>query len=196
MTLYDKIVAYKPYNEQEERDQKAMLSFINRNPDYLLRTNLTAHFSASSWVVNKSHDKILLIYHNIYDSWSWTGGHADGEENLSAVALRELSEETGVQKAKLLSEEIFSLEVLTVDGHIKRGEYVPSHLHMNLSYLIEADEEETLKVKPDENSGVRWIKLEEMENTIREKWMKEWIYQKLNQKLHAMDQGGNGVKND
>lgn len=96
--------------------------------------------TASSWLLNATHDKVLMIYHNIYHSWAWTGGHADGDRDLLAVAKREAMEETGVTEIRAISEDIFSLEILTVDGHEKRGVYVPSHLHLNVSYLLEADE--------------------------------------------------------
>ena len=79
--------------------------------------------------------------------------------------------------------DIFSLEILTVDGHEKRGVYVPSHLHLNITYLLEADESETLRVKPDENSGVRWFPIEEAPGASSEPWMAERIYRKLNEKL-------------
>ena len=118
--------------------------------------------------------KVLMIYHNIFKSWSWTGGHADGETDLLALALREVSEETGLHT--------LSVEILTVDGHEKRGRYVPSHLHLNCTYLIEADDTEPLSVKPDENSGVRWFAPQEALAACTEPWMRDRIYQKLIQK--------------
>ena len=30
-----------------------------------------------------------MVFHNTYGSWSWIGGHADGERDLERVALRE-----------------------------------------------------------------------------------------------------------
>ena len=124
-----------------------------------------------------------MAYHNIYDSWAWLGGHADGEEDLLAVALREVREESGVKHARPASENIFSLEVLTVDGHEKRGAYVSSHLHLNVTYFFEADPGEPLRVKPDENSGVQWIPVEEIEENVSEPWMMERIYRKLLQRM-------------
>ena len=179
MSLYESIKNYQPSNEQEQCDKEVMLKFIEDNDDYLLRTNQVAHFSASMWTVNKERTKVLMVYHNIYDSWSWVGGHADGIEDLCEVALRELQEETGVSNARLVSDEIFSVETLTVDGHIKKGKYVPSHLHMNVTYLAEADESETLVMKEDENQGVRWFSLEEAIEKPSEPWMVEHIYKKL-----------------
>lgn len=180
--LAEKIRAYEPQNAQEARDQQVMLDFIRNHPDCLSRDNLIAHFTASIWTINKARTKVLMVYHNIYNSWSWIGGHADGEEDLKSVALRELQEETGVQHARLVSDDIFSLEVLTVDGHIKRGAYVPSHLHLNITYLAEADEAEVLRSKEDENKAVRWFENQDALKASTEPWFVENIYKKLIEK--------------
>ena len=182
MDIRKQIAAYEPWNEQEALDKIELLSALFEEGIFF-RENLRAHMTASAWVVNATRDKILMIYHNIYDSWSWLGGHADGQEDLLSVAVREVQEESGIQKVKPLSEEIFSLEILTVDGHEKRGRYVPSHLHLNVTYLLEAAEDERLQAKPDENSGVAWFSLEEAVLRSTEPWFQERIYKKLNQKL-------------
>ncbi|MBQ8264273.1 MAG: NUDIX hydrolase [Oscillospiraceae bacterium] len=179
MYFEDAVKAYVPMCEQEARDREFFLRFIAGNSNCLIRENDTAHFTASSWIVNPERSKVLLVYHNIYGSWSWTGGHADGESDLAAVALREAKEETGIENARLVSPSPISLEILTVDGHMKRGEFVHSHLHLNLTYLIEADESEFIRIKADENSGVGWFTPEEMFNAVSEKWMAENIYKKL-----------------
>ena len=183
MSMREEIEAYRPCNEQEARDKAVILDFLDQHEDAYLRTNLLAHMTASAWVVNPAHSRVLMVYHKLYDSWSWTGGHADGEEDLLAVALREVREETGVHNVRPVSEEIYSLEVLTVDGHEKRGEYVPSHLHLNVTYLLEADEHDALTVCEEENSGVRWFTLEDALKASTEPWFVERIYRKLNDKL-------------
>ena len=147
MELREKIENYKPYNKQEKNDKKIMLKYIDLFDDVLTRDNEFGHFTASAWVVNKERTKVLMIYHNIYKSWAWTGGHADGESNLLETAIRELKEETGVKNVKVLDDDIFSLEIVCVNGHVKRGKYVSSHVHLNLTYLLEADEKEELKIK-------------------------------------------------
>ena len=116
MELIEQIENYRPYNEQETRDKSVMLDCLNAFADIFTRDNALCHMTASAWVVNESFDRVLMAYHNLYDSWSWLGGHADGEEDLLAVALREVREESGVQNVRPASEDIFSLEVLTVDG--------------------------------------------------------------------------------
>ena len=179
MSLYQEIKRYEPVNEQEEQDRMVMLRYIMDHADYLNRENKIAHFTASIWTVNQQRTKTLMVYHNIYKSWSWIGGHADGEQDLAAVALRELREETGVRHASLISRDIFSLEVLTVEGHEKKGVYVPSHLHMNLTYLAEADEQEALTVNEEENQAVKWFSFEDALKASTEPWFVERIYPKL-----------------
>ena len=185
MTLMEQLSAYIPYNEQEARDRVLLLDCLRREPEVLTRQNALAHFTASAWIVNPARTRVLMAYHNIYHSWSWLGGHADGESDLLAVALREAREESGIRSARPVLENIFSLEALTVDGHEKRGAYVSSHLHLNVTYLLEADEEEALSIKPDENSGVRWFTLEESETVPSEAWFCARVYRKLNEKLRA-----------
>ncbi|PJJ27861.1 NUDIX hydrolase [Lacrimispora celerecrescens] len=178
---------FLPYNEQEERDKEMLLQYLSSGESIFSRESLGAHMSASAWVVNRSHDKVLMAYHNIYDSWAWTGGHADGEMNLLQVAVREAMEETGIRTVRPVTEDIFSLEVLTVDGHEKRGAYVSSHLHLNVTYLLEADDREVLHKKADENSAVGWFGVEECLKAVNEPWMRERIYQKLLDKMRDIN---------
>ena len=96
-----------------------------------------------------------------------------------------MGEESGLASVRPVSEDLFSLEILTVDGHEKRGRYVPSHLHLNVTYLLEADDTETLAVKPDENSAVGWFGLDEAVAASSEPWFRERIYAKLNAKLRS-----------
>ena len=183
MSLIEDIKAYTPYDEEEEKDKSFLLSFLANNQDAFYRSNRVAHMSASAWITNSSMDKVLLAYHNIYQSYTWLGGHADGEEDLLKVAEKEVREESSLTSAKPYDGKIYSLEVLTVNGHIKHGEYVSSHLHLNVTYLFIADEKEATKVKPDENAALAWFDLDEVSKVSKEPWFNEWIYPKLNQKL-------------
>ena len=184
--LIHQLECYKPWNEQEERDRLLILQCLREQKDIFTRSNRLAHMTASAWVVNPDRSKVLMAYHNIYHSWSWLGGHADGETDLLSVAIREVQEESGICHVHPVSEEIFSLESLTVDGHVKRGEYVSSHLHLNVTYLLEASDEESLSIKKDENSGVAWFSPEKAVEASTEPWFQEHIYRKLNAKLKIL----------
>lgn len=178
--INEDIKNYIPRNEQEERDRAVMLRYLSEHDDAFLRENETAHFTASSWIVNGARSKVLLAYHKIYDSWAWTGGHADGERDLLKVALREAAEETGIEHIFPVDGKIASLEILTVDGHMKRGKYVPSHLHLNVTYLLTAEEGDKIRAKEDENSSVGWFTLDQALKAPSEPWMVERVYKKLN----------------
>ena len=183
MKIVEEIKEYAPCCEQEARDKALILDYLDKNANAFSREDPIAHMTASAWIVNPERTKTLMVYHRIYDSWSWTGGHADGETDLLAVALREAREETGLRHVRPVDGRIFSLEVLTVDGHEKRGAYVPSHLHLNLTYLLEADEDEALFPCEEENKGVAWFTLSEALDASSEPWFVERIYKKLNNKL-------------
>ncbi|MBE5961679.1 MAG: NUDIX domain-containing protein [Lachnospiraceae bacterium] len=179
MDYREELQAYQPVNEQEAKDKEVTLSYLSCFGDNLLtRENEFAHFSASSMIFNKERTKVLMAFHNIYNSWSWTGGHADGERDFLALAMREAMEETGVSSLTPITAQMASIEILPVWGHMKRGKYVSSHQHINFSYLLEADESEALKVKEDENSAVGWIEIDKLLDYVSEPEMLP-IYNKL-----------------
>ena len=181
--LKESIENYKTYNEQEEVDQRIMLKYLDDFDDVLTRKNEYGHFSSSSFILNKERTKTLMIYHKIYNSWAWTGGHSDGESNLLKVAMKEAKEETGIKSVKPITDDIYSLEIIVVDGHEKRGKYVGSHVHLNVTYLLEADENEELHIKVDENSGVKWVPINEVLNETSEPWVRDRVYAKIIEKM-------------
>ena len=186
MNLYQRISDYVPCNEAEARDRELMLYALAHFPDVLSRDNPVCHFTASNWITNERRDKILLVHHNIYRHWAWTGGHADGEADLRAVALREAKEETGLRELRPLYDGIFSIQVLDVDHHIKRGQYVSSHLHLDCCFLWQADENAPLRSRAGENTGVRWVPIDRVFETANEAVM-DIVYAKLNEKLRQLD---------
>ena len=182
-SLKASIEKFIPYNEQEEVEKKIMLNYINDFDDVLTRQNEYGHFTSSAFVLNKERTKILIIYHKIYNSWAWVGGHSDGDNDLLYVAMKEAKEETGIKNVKPISEDIYSLEIINVNGHEKRGKYVGSHVHLNVTYLLEADENEEIRIKGDENSGVKWVPIDEILNTTSEVWVRDRVYAKIIDKM-------------
>lgn len=182
MGWIEDIKRYIPYDEKENKDKEAILFAINNFENLLTRDNLLAHITSSGYIINKERSKVLMVHHNIYNTWSWTGGHADGDEDLLYVSIKEATEETGVKNIKAVTEDILSLDIINVREHVKRGSYVSAHLHLNVTYLLEADEREELVVKKDENSGVMWIPIEEIFKYSNEQHMIH-IYNKINEKI-------------
>lgn len=140
MDLRQKIENYIPFNEQEEKDKEQFLKFIDTFDDVQTRDNIFGHFSASAFVVNKERNKMVVVYHIINDGWIYPGGHADGEDDFLSVTVREVEEETGL-KVKVLDENIYSIQSAPVKGHIKCGKYVSAHLHLDVLYIMEADDD-------------------------------------------------------
>ena len=149
--IYQEIERFVPGCEQEERDRAVMLRFLHEHSDALLRENESAHLTASAWVLSPDRTR---------------------------AAMREVTEETGLRRLRPLTDGIFSLECLAVEGHEKRGRYVPSHVHLNVTYLLQS-EDAALREKPDENSGVEWMRPGEALRASSEPWMRRWVYRKL-----------------
>jgi len=173
------IAGFSAGDGREEQEQKMMLALIAREGDAILhRESDAAHMTASSIIVNRGRTKTLMAFHRIYNSWAWTGGHADGESDFEAIARREAEEETGITGLRRIGGGIASLEILPVWAHIKRGKHVGSHLHLNVSYLFEADDTLPLREAPDENSAVGWIDTEDLDKYVTEPTMMP-IYERL-----------------
>ena len=182
-SLKNNIEKFVPYNEQEEVDKKIMLKYIKDFDDVLTRQNEYGHFTSSAFVLNKDRSKILMAYHRIYNSWAWVGGHSDGDNDLLYVAMKEAKEETGIKNVVPISKDIYSLELINVNGHEKRGKYVGSHVHLNVTYLLEADENEEIHIKEDENSGVKWIPINKILESSSEVWVRDRVYAKIIDKM-------------
>lgn len=183
MNLRQEIENYIPFNEQEKKDKEQFLRFIDTFDDVLTRDNIFGHFSASAFLVNKKRNKMVVVYHIINDGWIYPGGHADGDDNLLSVAVREVEEETGL-KAKILDENIYAIQSAPVKGHIKSGKYVSSHIHFDVLYLMEDDDRIPLKYKENESKGVKWISFEEADDKTMCDFIRP-IHKKIIEKLKS-----------
>lgn len=184
--LIEQIKNYVPVNEQEETDRQTLLNWLERPENISVRDNLIGHLTASAWVVTPDRKKVLMAYHKLYNSWAWLGGHADGDWDLFRVAQKEAREESGIRSLTPVCTDPISLEILTVTGHEKKGSYVPCHLHLNLTYLFEAEENQTLACRPDENTGVAWLDMDTLGQKCSEPWFVEQIYTKLIKKAKVI----------
>jgi 8-oxo-dGTP pyrophosphatase MutT (NUDIX family) len=130
------------------------IRFVETHPDCLLRTCVPGQLTGSAWIVDPPRRRVLLTHHRKLDKWLQPGGHADGDPDLLAVALREAREETGLTRLTLVSSSVFD-----VDRHWipPRGE-TPGHWHHDLRFLIDADPTERLVIS-DESHDLAWVEL-------------------------------------
>ena len=173
---------YIPYNEQEKTDIDFFIECEN-NEQILTRDNKRCHLCSSAFIINKDRNKVLCIYHNIYNSWTWVGGHADGDDDMIYVAKKETVEETSLNNFKILSEEPIAIDSLPVASHIKRGKFIPAHTHLSIAYLFEADENEVIKIKEDENSNIGWLTFDELLTNSKEPHMVK-VFEKIIKKIN------------
>lgn len=173
------IVRFQPGDAREAQEQRMILEMIDRLGNAILTREIEiAHMTASSIIVSPDRRRTLMAFHRIYNSWAWTGGHADGESDFEAVARREAQEETGISGLRRLGGGIASLEILPVWAHVRRGKPVGSHLHLNVSYLFEADDSLPLSVREDENSAVGWLAVDRLGESVSEPPMLP-VYERL-----------------
>ncbi|MBQ3509273.1 MAG: A/G-specific adenine glycosylase [Peptococcaceae bacterium] len=190
--LREQIVAYEPENDVEQQYKEEILRQWDCTGDEIFERPDEGHFTASSIILNPAMDKMLMVYHNIYQSMGWTGGHADGAQNLLQKAMDEAKEETGIQEVYPLCSEILSLDILPVHSHKKRGRLVSAHRHYNVTYGLIAPEKQKLTIKPDENSEVRWVSLDEWKPLCSEPHMIP-VYEKIIERMKQKQQEKTGL---
>jgi 8-oxo-dGTP pyrophosphatase MutT (NUDIX family) len=119
------------------------------------RDHLPGHITGSAWIINKNRTHVLLVHHAKLNKWLQPGGHADGEENVLNVAMREVQEETGLVHVNQLVPGIFDLDIHTIPA---RADF-PEHLHYDVRYaLMATDNDANLEVS-EESHDVKWIRL-------------------------------------
>lgn len=130
----------------------ATMRFVETHADCLLRSCVPGHLTGSAWIVSPDRQRTLLTHHHKLDKWLQLGGHADGDSDLVAVALREAREESGLTRLRLVSGQIFDC-----DRHLipARGQE-PAHHHYDLRFLIEADPAEPLAIS-GESKDLAWV---------------------------------------
>lgn len=185
MNYIDVVRNYTATLEQEKTDQALMNAFFEKNADALERSNLTAHVTSSVFIMNMAKTKVLMGFHNIYQSWGWFGGHNDGDPDCLHVALKEATEETGIPSFAKISETPVALDVIHVQNHIKKGHYVPDHLHLNVTYGLFVDDTVQIDFNDAEHSGIQWFDLKDYLNHVKEERMKP-LYQKIEKRMMAL----------
>jgi len=143
--------------ESERSVAAETLRFIDANPDCLWRTCQSGHLTGSAWIVNPSRRRTLLTLHRKLGKWLQLGGHADGESDLSVVAMRETREESGLEAVHLVSADLFDLDCHWIPE--RKGD--AGHHHYDFRFWVEADDRAPL-IMSDESHQLAWVDLDDV----------------------------------
>ena len=146
------------HDPQEAEMLQRMLFFINTYDNPMDQRLEVGHLTGSAWIVNLDRTKALFTHHAKLGMWLQLGGHAEVEDNsIKDTALREAKEESGLQSVKLISEDVLSIDIHLIPE--RKG--FPDHLHYDVQFLFEADENESLSISA-ESKDLKWIALEDV----------------------------------
>jgi len=149
------LMRYLPPDAEQARTRVEMLSFLMDHPDALERSCLEGHFTASGLVIRAEGEAGLLTLHRKLNRWLQVGGHCDGDGNLAAVALREATEESGIQDLEVDPRPV-DLDIHRIPA--RPGE--PEHWHLDARFLLYAPPQAEL-VRSEESVELSWFEEED-----------------------------------
>jgi 8-oxo-dGTP pyrophosphatase MutT (NUDIX family) len=157
--LLDDARAYRPFDERERAMRDRLIAFLEAHGRQAFdRALAPGHVTASAWIVDPNRVQAVLLHHRKLERWLQLGGHVDGDPDVRRAALREAREESGLRTLRLISENIYDVDVHRIPA---RGSE-PEHDHYDLRFALEADPREPL-VRNEEAHDVRWVALSDLE---------------------------------
>lgn len=155
----DRKVAQQWFNgaalDDLDLERARALDLIEDHPDIALRTCRPGHLTGSAFVVDPVFERVLLLFHRKLQRWLQPGGHADGDMNLAAVALREAIEETGINDLWIVE------PAVDVDIHRVDPPYEDPHLHVDLRFVVIAPPG-AVPLGNRESEDIRWVSMQEL----------------------------------
>jgi 8-oxo-dGTP pyrophosphatase MutT (NUDIX family) len=161
--LLTELAAYVPFDARERTMQATIARFVASHEACFERTLRVGHVTASAWVVDDAGAWALLTHHRKLGKWLQLGGHADGESDVRAVALREAREESGIMRVRYAQPGIYDLDVHEIPAHGNEQ----AHVHYDIRFAFSADRAEQ-PAKSEESHDVRWVALDDARLTLDE----------------------------
>lgn len=151
-SLRNLLQSYIPSDLNEQHYKTQMLEFLSKYPDCFERFLEVGHFTASAWLLDKDGTKALLMHHAKLGGWFQLGGHSDGNPNLLEVAIKEASEESGLENIQAISTDIFDIDIHLIPENAKEK----VHFHYDVRFLLRHDGSDVVKIN-HESKELRWI---------------------------------------
>ena len=159
--LLELLERYRARHPEEAATTQRIRALVEAHPDCFERRCAPGHVTGSAFVISPDGGRCLLVHHRKLGAWLQPGGHADGDPDVAAVALREAREETGLERLAFAGDGgdrlPFDLDVHRIPA--RAGE--PEHEHHDVRFLLAADPQEPPRASPESNA-VRWFALEEL----------------------------------
>ena len=165
--------SYNPKDESEIKYKAQMLEFLKNNESCFERSCAIGHFTGSSWLENRDGSAFLLTKHKKLGLWLQLGGHADSDNDLLNVSIKEAQEESGIANIFPVSEEIFDLSVHLIPRFVD----IPEHYHYDIRFFLKTNENDDSIGVSEESTDLRWFQDDEYlvdnKETLRmfNKWM-------------------------
>ena len=164
--LLDQLAAYRVEHPNEVETVERFLDFVKSQPECFERTLAVGHITGSAWIVTPDGSEVLLTHHRKLDRWLQLGGHADGDPDVIAVALKEAQEESGLDEFELLGNGIFDLDIHPIPA--RKNE--PEHLHYDVRYVFRATGHTDFTVS-EESHDLRWVPINDVQTLTVEESM-------------------------
>ena len=164
--LLDQLAAYQAAHPTESETVAQFIGFVRSQPECFERTLATGHITGSAWIVTPDGSEVLLTHHRKLDRWLQLGGHADGDPDVVAVALKEAQEESGLEEFELVGNGIFDLDIHPIPA--RKNE--PEHLHYDVRYIFRATGHTDFTVS-EESHDLRWVPIDEVQTLTTEESM-------------------------
>lgn len=139
------------------------LELLDDQANPYLRSRVAGHLTASAWITTPAHDAALLILHRKLNRWLQPGGHADGDQNLAAVAAKEVSEETGLQAVGPAQGGIFDIDIHKIPANSRDA----AHEHYDIRFRFEVPSDAYLQIN-HEVKEIAWKPLSWILNTYQQ----------------------------
>lgn len=165
--LLDLLDRYAARHPEEAGTTDSFRRFVASHPDCFERRLAAGHVTGSAWILDREERRVLLTHHRKLDRWLQPGGHADGDPDVVAVALREAFEETGLDALDCLDREIFDLDIHEIPARSAE----PTHLHYDVRFLLR-DGGDGAYLVSDESHDLAWVELAELETYTTEDSMR------------------------
>jgi 8-oxo-dGTP pyrophosphatase MutT (NUDIX family) len=157
--LLDLLAQHQPFDDQEREMTAATIAFVKANPNCFERSLTIGHVTGSAWIVDETHENVLLMHHRKLNRWFQPGGHADGEADILKVAMKEAQEETGLTDIQIVTDSIFDIDIHLIPENSKDS----AHYHYDIRFLFLANKNQQLQINA-ESKNLEWVKLNDVKN--------------------------------